>query len=186
MCGIIGYTGKKSAARVVTNGLVRLEYRGYDSAGIAILQDGKIDVRKKTGKLHVLTDELRRSPLDGTCAIGHVRWATHGVPNEVNAHPHLSCNKRIAVVHNGIIENHLALKKYNPFWQESKLKKRTPEGRAQIRLRNRYRSNPAPHREILQGQSPRSGTARGKPSQRLVRNLRRAYERARENSRRPI
>ncbi|GAG05753.1 unnamed protein product, partial [marine sediment metagenome] len=111
MCGIIGYTGRKSAARVITNGLVRLEYRGYDSAGIAILQDGKINVRKKPGKLHVLTDELRRSPLDGTSGIGHVRWATHGVPNETNAHPHLACNGRIAVVHNGIIENHLSLKK---------------------------------------------------------------------------
>lgn len=110
MCGIIGYAGKKVAAKVLTNGLRRLEYRGYDSAGIAVLQDGSISFSKKAGKLHVLTDELKRFPLEGNIGAGHVRWATHGVPNEINAHPHLDCTGQIAVVHNGIIENHQALK----------------------------------------------------------------------------
>ena len=110
MCGIIGYTGKKNAAEVVISGLKRLEYRGYDSAGVAILQNGQTIFKKKPGKLHILTDELKRSPLKGTTGIGHVRWATHGIPNEINAHPHLDCSKKIAVVHNGIIENYQALK----------------------------------------------------------------------------
>jgi len=111
MCGIVGYTGKKDAAKVLINGLKRLEYRGYDSAGLAILQNSSIALSKKPGKLHVLTDELKRFPLEGNTGIGHVRWATHGVPNEINAHPHLDCSGRISVVHNGIIENHQALKK---------------------------------------------------------------------------
>ncbi|NQU95688.1 MAG: glutamine--fructose-6-phosphate transaminase (isomerizing) [Candidatus Omnitrophica bacterium] len=110
MCGIIGYAGKKVAAKVLINSLRRLEYRGYDSAGIAVLQDGSINFSKKAGKLHVLTDELKRFPLEGNIGAGHVRWATHGVPNEVNAHPHLDCTGKIAVVHNGIIENYQALK----------------------------------------------------------------------------
>ncbi|MFH1380874.1 MAG: glutamine--fructose-6-phosphate transaminase (isomerizing) [Candidatus Omnitrophota bacterium] len=110
MCGIIGYTGKKDAAKVIIDGLKRLEYRGYDSAGIAILQNGQITFKKKPGKLHILTDELKRLPLGGVVGIGHVRWATHGIPNEINAHPHLDCSKKITVVHNGIIENHQALR----------------------------------------------------------------------------
>ncbi|MBN1354000.1 MAG: glutamine--fructose-6-phosphate transaminase (isomerizing) [Candidatus Omnitrophica bacterium] len=111
MCGIIGYTGKKSAAKTLINGLHRLEYRGYDSSGMAVVYDGIISLSKKPGKLHVLTDELKRFPLEGNTGVGHVRWATHGVPNEINAHPHLDCKGQIAVVHNGIIENHQALKK---------------------------------------------------------------------------
>ena len=111
MCGIIGYTGRKDAARVLINGLRRLEYRGYDSAGLAILQEHEISFSKKPGKLHVLEDELKRFPLEGNAGIGHVRWATHGIPNEINAHPHLAAGGRIAVVHNGIIENHQELKK---------------------------------------------------------------------------
>lgn len=111
MCGIIGYTGKKQAEPILLEGLKRLEYRGYDSAGIAILKNGTIEVRKKQGKLHVLADELRRLPIEGITGIGHVRWATHGIPNEINAHPHLDEKKKIAVVHNGIIENYQALKK---------------------------------------------------------------------------
>ena len=111
MCGIIGYAGKKDAARILANGLKRLEYRGYDSAGIAVLEGNRIALTKKPGKLHVLVDELRRSPLVGEVGVGHVRWATHGVPNEINAHPHFDCKKNIVVVHNGIIENHQALKK---------------------------------------------------------------------------
>src|SRR3989338_4003406 len=111
MCGIIGYTGKRDSAKVLINGLKRLEYRGYDSAGIAVLQDGSVTYSKKQGKLSVLIDELKRFPLEGNIGIGHVRWATHGVPNEINAHPHTDCKGRIAVVHNGIIENHQVLKK---------------------------------------------------------------------------
>lgn len=110
MCGIIGYVGEKDASAVITSGLKRLEYRGYDSAGVAILQQGAIAFNKKPGKLHVLTDELKRLPLEGLAGIGHVRWATHGIPNEINAHPHFDCKKKIAVVHNGIIENHQFLK----------------------------------------------------------------------------
>ena len=110
MCGIIGYTGNKDAARVLVNGLRRLEYRGYDSAGLAILQNDSIALSKKAGKLHVLTDELKRFPLEGNVGTGHVRWATHGIPNEINAHPHFDCKREIAVVHNGIIENYQALK----------------------------------------------------------------------------
>jgi len=110
MCGIIGYTGKKLASKVLISGLKRLEYRGYDSAGIAVLQDGRIVFSKKPGKLHVLTDELKRFPLEGNTGIGHVRWATHGIPNETNAHPHMTKGKKTAVVHNGIIENHQLLR----------------------------------------------------------------------------
>jgi len=110
MCGIIGYTGARNAAKVLIDGLKRLEYRGYDSAGIAILHEDSIEVSKKPGKLHVLTDDLRRFPLEGNTGVGHVRWATHGIPNETNAHPHLDCTGNIAVVHNGIIENYQLLK----------------------------------------------------------------------------
>ena len=111
MCGIIGYTGKKSVSKVLLRGLKRLEYRGYDSAGAAVLQQNSIALIKKPGKLHVLIDELKHLPLEGNTGIGHVRWATHGIPNEVNAHPHLDSAGKIAVVHNGIIENHRALKR---------------------------------------------------------------------------
>ncbi|MGB2706280.1 MAG: glutamine--fructose-6-phosphate transaminase (isomerizing) [Candidatus Omnitrophota bacterium] len=111
MCGIIGYTGKRDAAKILVKGLKRLEYRGYDSAGIAVLHDNSIAFSKKPGKLHVLADELKCFPLEGMVGIGHVRWATHGIPNELNAHPHLDCKGRIAVVHNGIIENHQSLKR---------------------------------------------------------------------------
>lgn len=111
MCGIIGYTGKKSALKILIGGLKRLEYRGYDSAGIAILEQRSIAFNKKPGKLHVLADELRRLPLEGNVGVGHVRWATHGIPNEINAHPHMDSSGKIAVVHNGIIENHQSLKR---------------------------------------------------------------------------
>jgi glucosamine--fructose-6-phosphate aminotransferase (isomerizing) len=110
MCGIIGYTGKKNALKPLINGLKRLEYRGYDSAGIAILRHNTVAFSKKSGKLHVLTDELKRLPIEGNTGVGHVRWATHGIPNEINAHPHLDSEGKIAVVHNGIIENHQSLK----------------------------------------------------------------------------
>ncbi|MGH6931075.1 MAG: glutamine--fructose-6-phosphate transaminase (isomerizing), partial [Dongiaceae bacterium] len=103
MCGIIGIIGKGAAAPLLLDGLKRLEYRGYDSAGIATLINGRIDRRRAEGKLHNLAALLARQPLAGTTGIGHTRWATHGRPNEVNAHPHAT--ERVAVVHNGIIEN---------------------------------------------------------------------------------
>jgi len=110
MCGIIGYIGNKQAQGVILKGLSRLEYRGYDSAGLAILKDGGIDLVKRQGKLKVLTQELSSHPVTGTIGIGHTRWATHGIPSDINAHPHLDCTGKIAVVHNGIIENYLELK----------------------------------------------------------------------------
>jgi len=106
MCGIVGYVGKQQASRVVVDGLRRLEYRGYDSAGVAIVADGVIETRKKAGKLTNLEGEITQTPLtDSHTAIGHTRWATHGAPNDVNAHPHVSEDGSIAVIHNGIIEN---------------------------------------------------------------------------------
>lgn len=110
MCGIIGYTGEKDAAKILIKGLSRLEYRGYDSAGVAVLKGGKLDVRKKQGKLQVLKEELKKEPVQGTTGVGHTRWATHGVPNDVNAHPHIDQKTHIAVVHNGIIENYQEIK----------------------------------------------------------------------------
>src|SRR5262249_12374035 len=103
MCGIIGILGKAPVAPLLLDGLKRLEYRGYDSAGIATSVNGHIDRRRAEGKLANLAALLDRSPLDGTVGIGHTRWATHGRPNETNAHPHAT--GRVAVVHNGIIEN---------------------------------------------------------------------------------
>lgn len=111
MCGIIGYTGRKNAEKVILKGLSRMEYRGYDSAGIAVLDRGDVHISKKQGKLSVLADELKRFPLKGKTGIGHTRWATHGVPSDVNAHPHPSASEDIAIVHNGIIENYQQLKK---------------------------------------------------------------------------
>ena len=105
MCGIVGYTGSKPAAPILLDGLAKLEYRGYDSAGIAIVQDGAIQVVRRRGKVADLAHTAGHFELDGTCGIGHTRWATHGRPSEANAHPHVSCSGDIAVVHNGIIEN---------------------------------------------------------------------------------
>jgi len=112
MCGIVGYVGKKSVVPVIIEGLRRLEYRGYDSAGIAVGGHGDgLQIRRAEGKLRNLEEVIRLKPLDGTFGIGHTRWATHGRPTEENAHPHRDCTGRIVVVHNGIIENYLTLKK---------------------------------------------------------------------------
>ena len=113
MCGIVGYVGRKEVVPVIVEGLRRLEYRGYDSAGIAVGSPGcpKLDVRRASGKLGNLEEVLRERPLDGTFGIGHTRWATHGRPTEENAHPHRDCSGRIVVVHNGIVENYLDLKR---------------------------------------------------------------------------
>ena len=111
MCGIIGYIGEKEVVPVLIDGLRRLEYRGYDSAGIALVRDGQIEVRRSAGKLARLEDVIRTQPITGDYGVGHTRWATHGRPTEENAHPHRDCTGRIVVVHNGIIENHLDLKR---------------------------------------------------------------------------
>ncbi len=112
MCGIVGYVGKKRVVPVIIDGLRRLEYRGYDSAGIAVAGNGEgLQVRRAEGKLRNLEEVIRLKPLDGTYGIGHTRWATHGRPTEENAHPHRDCTGRVVVVHNGIIENYLSLKR---------------------------------------------------------------------------
>ena len=111
MCGIVGYVGQKSAETVVIEGLRRLEYRGYDSAGVALVHDGGIVGDKRAGKLANLDKALAQTPLPAsTTGIGHTRWATHGAPNDVNAHPHRGPSNRVAVVHNGIIENFVSLR----------------------------------------------------------------------------
>ena len=112
MCGIVGYVGKKRVVPVIIDGLRRLEYRGYDSAGIAVAGNGDgLQIRRAEGKLRNLEEAIRLKPLDGTYGIGHTRWATHGRPTEENAHPHRDCTGKIVVVHNGIIENYLSLKR---------------------------------------------------------------------------
>jgi glucosamine--fructose-6-phosphate aminotransferase (isomerizing) len=110
MCGIVGYVGPRGSEAVLLGGLGRLEYRGYDSAGIAVLSDG-LEARKRSGKLQELRDELIANPIhDGHTGIGHTRWATHGAPNDINAHPHLADDGKLALIHNGIIENYAELK----------------------------------------------------------------------------
>jgi glucosamine--fructose-6-phosphate aminotransferase (isomerizing) len=112
MCGIVGYVGKKRVVPVIIDGLRRLEYRGYDSAGIAVAGNGEgLQIRRAEGKLRNLEEAIRLKPLNGTYGIGHTRWATHGRPTEENAHPHRDCTGGVVVVHNGIIENYLTLKK---------------------------------------------------------------------------
>jgi glucosamine--fructose-6-phosphate aminotransferase (isomerizing) len=110
MCGIVGYIGERDATPIILNGLKRLEYRGYDSAGLAVLQDGQIEVRRDAGKLSRLTTLVGESPVHGQAGIGHTRWATHGEPNARNAHPHLGMTGEVVVVHNGIVENFLELR----------------------------------------------------------------------------
>ena len=112
MCGIVGYVGQKRVVPVIIDGLRRLEYRGYDSAGIAVAGNGEgLQVRRAEGKLRNLEEVIRLKPLDGTYGIGHTRWATHGRPTEENAHPHRDCTGHVVVVHNGIIENYVSLKR---------------------------------------------------------------------------
>jgi glutamine---fructose-6-phosphate transaminase (isomerizing) len=112
VCGIVGYIGPKKVVPLILEGLRRLEYRGYDSAGIAVVMpDGKVELRRAPGKLHNLEEVIRQSPIDGSYGIGHTRWATHGRPTEENAHPHRDCTGRIVVVHNGIVENYVDLKR---------------------------------------------------------------------------
>lgn len=112
MCGIVGFVGKKEASPILVEGLSKLEYRGYDSAGVAVLDDGEIKVRKFKGRLKNLADDLEQSPLKGSMGIGHTRWATHGEPSDINSHPHTNENATISVVHNGIIENYIKLREW--------------------------------------------------------------------------
>jgi glucosamine--fructose-6-phosphate aminotransferase (isomerizing) len=111
MCGIVGYIGHKDVSDVLLDGLRRLEYRGYDSAGIAMVNDGSIEIRRCAGKLKNLEKVLSRHPVSGSYGIAHTRWATHGRPSEENSHPHRDCNSRLVVIHNGIIENYQPLKR---------------------------------------------------------------------------
>src|SRR3982075_3780450 len=112
MCGIVGYIGTRKAVPIILDGLKRLEYRGYDSAGLAVVgDDGALAMRRASGKLRNLEDAIRMNPIEGSYGIGHTRWATHGRPTEENAHPHRDCTGQIVVVHNGIVENYLSLKK---------------------------------------------------------------------------
>lgn len=110
MCGIVGYIGEKNATPIILSGLKKLEYRGYDSAGLAVLTNGKIEVRRNAGKLGNLENNILTDPIAGTLGIGHTRWATHGEPSARNAHPHLSSTGEVVVVHNGIVENFIELK----------------------------------------------------------------------------
>ena len=111
MCGIVGYVGKKDCTKVLLDGLSKLEYRGYDSAGISVFSDGEIKTVKTTGKLQNLADKLsEEGKPNGTCGIGHTRWATHGEPSDINAHPH--GNATVSIVHNGIIENYMEIKTF--------------------------------------------------------------------------
>ncbi|HEV8268112.1 MAG TPA: glutamine--fructose-6-phosphate aminotransferase, partial [Thermoanaerobaculia bacterium] len=112
MCGIVGYVGPQQALPILLSGLKRLEYRGYDSAGIAVLgDDGVVRVARSEGKLDNLVPKIAETPLPGRFGVGHTRWATHGRPSEENAHPHRDESGRVVVIHNGIIENFLPLKK---------------------------------------------------------------------------
>src|SRR5882762_7924638 len=110
MCGIVGYVGDKSAVGIIVDGLRRLEYRGYDSAGVAVLDADGMQVRRAPGRLKALESVLREKPVTGCIGIGHTRWATHGRPSEENAHPHTDCSGSLVVVHNGILENYLEIK----------------------------------------------------------------------------
>ena len=111
MCGIVGYVGPKQATPLLLEGLKRLEYRGYDSAGVAVIVDGRLVVQKSAGKIAMLESQIGRTPLKGTTGIAHTRWATHGAPTTKNAHPHTDCGDTVAVIHNGIIENSAALRR---------------------------------------------------------------------------
>src|SRR5512136_387531 len=110
MCGIVGYIGPRDATPILLNGLKRLEYRGYDSAGLAVITDHHLEVRRDAGKLARLNELVQRSPVSGSPGVGHTRWATHGAPSARNAHPHMGATGRVVVVHNGIVENFLDLR----------------------------------------------------------------------------
>ena len=153
MCGIIGYIGPRPVLPVLIEGLRRLEYRGYDSAGVALVDDGRLDVRRSAGKLARLEEVLAADPIPGSYGLGHTRWATHGRPTEENAHPHRDCTGRLVVVHNGIIENYLDLK--------AALEAAGPP----VRHRDRHRDRRAPG-----GARDARRRARGRGAARAARN----------------
>ena len=142
MCGIVGVVGTAPAAPLLLDGLRRLEYRGYDSAGIATLVDGHIERRRAEGKLVNLASALERTPLQGVTGIGHTRWATHGAPTETNAHPHGTA--RVAVVHNGIIENHAELRAELEAQGRNSLPKRIPRPLPSCSICCSHRAAPRP------------------------------------------
>src|SRR5262245_23340 len=111
MCGIVGYVGPKVAEPILVEGLHRLEYRGYDSSGLVTVTNGRLNLRKKAGRVQDLVRHLRESPAPGHIGISHTRWATHGPATDTNAHPHVSSDGRVALVHNGVIENYATLKR---------------------------------------------------------------------------
>ncbi len=149
MCGIIGYIGPKDVVPVLIDGLRRLEYRGYDSAGVAVVHDGAVELRRSAGKLSNLEEVIRLDPIRGDYGVGHTRWATHGRPTEENAHPHRDCTGQIVVVHNGIIENYLDLKQ------------RAAAPGPPVRHRDRHRDRRAPRRARDEGRRPRERRAAG-------------------------
>ena len=158
MCGIVGYVGPRDAAPILLEGLRRLEYRGYDSAGIAVRTDeGTVFVEKRAGKLQNLTDHLNGSTPAGHPGIAHTRWATHGAPNDLNAHPHADCTGKLALIHNGIIENYV------------ELRDRLAAARPRLHLRDRYRGPGPPHRGALRR---RPGGSRAPSAGRGPRRLR--------------
>jgi glucosamine--fructose-6-phosphate aminotransferase (isomerizing) len=112
MCGIVGYVGKQKAVSILIEGLKRLEYRGYDSAGVCVHQGGKLDVAKKAGRVEILAKEAAKHRFSGTTGIGHRRWATHGGVTDANAHPHISSDGKFALIHNGVIENYVQMKQF--------------------------------------------------------------------------
>src|SRR5438552_7385911 len=110
MCGIVGYVGRAKATPILLDGLRRLEYRGYDSAGIAVVEKGRLETRKCAGRIATLEKLVRKQPVSGSLGVSHTRWATHGKVNDENAHPHFDSSGKLALVHNGVIENYQTLK----------------------------------------------------------------------------
>ena len=164
MCGIVGYVGPRDAAPILIEGLRRLEYRGYDSAGIAVLtDDGGVFIEKKAGKLTNLTDHLNGDSPPGHPGIGHTRWATHGPPNDTNAHPHTDCTGKLALIHNGIIENY------------AEIKARLAAERASVHLRHRHRGPRPPDRDEVPGDLVEAVRLRARRGARRVRHRRHAY-----------
>jgi len=149
MCGIIGYIGERPAQNILLNGLKRLEYRGYDSSGMALLLSGKdaISIRKSPGKISALENLLHKKPLSGSVGIAHSRWATHGEPNQINAHPHLDCKGEIALVHNGIIENFSRLKQ--ELSKEGHKFTSQTDTEVIVHLIEKFYSNPTPLEEAV-------------------------------------